>query len=513
MSTMALFTQIGLYVVGVSLSVVAVQAGLPLAEHNPEANLKDTTEVTFDPLAVAAILHNPRAKLSAGRLYTQYDRSMFTWPHTMMIGGSLAPVKMLIQHLTTDLSTVHPALRLCTDDELKQDLKVKTNMVFKVLQIDFSNSWLHEVVDFPSSHKPGNDFMVVCVDGTVVKEHRPSRTRWAGRVVLDLIAVMTGLILVTGIVFAVLTADVWALTLFFFYGTHWAAGLAVSTRSLVKVHSDDVANDKETEYAIYDREVGGGTVVFKGSKETMEKWGRLTWEFNQNYINSCLHWFWVITGTLSAISSIACMVNMRGYMQLGFLGLLVYSSLAEILATRVTRILLRHDKGIDASLRVGEKRTDASFRVGGKRTDASRERENDTRTQAIIRATVQVDWQFRLVNLDWVALGGLPNELIFKNMVAMLKSINAYQKNVEDEKEPIPADEEIKLHPEIQAAIKKVLDTSLEDTPKFKPPDLPQRIETETLDALRVWSRELRNEANKKEKATPSPLGLLSPPV
>lgn len=57
----------------------------PLSEAHPE--LKTDDGVTFDPLGVAAILYNERADRSAARLYTQYDRNLFIWPHMTMIGG------------------------------------------------------------------------------------------------------------------------------------------------------------------------------------------------------------------------------------------------------------------------------------------------------------------------------------------------------------------------------------------------------------------------------------------
>jgi hypothetical protein len=114
--------------------------------NNPQAQLENTTRVTFDPLAVAAVLHNPRADVSAARLYTQYDLPSFTWPHTMMMGGTLTPVKMLVEHLTATYSSVHPALSLCARNV--QKLEIKSDMIFKELPLSFCNIWLNDALPF-----------------------------------------------------------------------------------------------------------------------------------------------------------------------------------------------------------------------------------------------------------------------------------------------------------------------------------------------------------------------------
>ena len=66
---------------------------LPLTDTISSADLRGLDSITFDPLGVAAVLNNPRADLSAARLYVQSDRRAFRWPHTTMIGGEylLAP--------------------------------------------------------------------------------------------------------------------------------------------------------------------------------------------------------------------------------------------------------------------------------------------------------------------------------------------------------------------------------------------------------------------------------------
>ena len=85
------------------------EAKLPFSSASIKEGLQQGPNgVTFDPLAVAAILHNPRANTSAAKLYTQHDRDLFRWPHTMMFGGTLIPLKLLVQHLTSRPSSLHP---------------------------------------------------------------------------------------------------------------------------------------------------------------------------------------------------------------------------------------------------------------------------------------------------------------------------------------------------------------------------------------------------------------------
>ena len=60
---------------------------LPFTDTTSSALLRGFDSITFDPLGVAAVLNNPRADLSAARLYVQSDRRAFRWPHTTMIGG------------------------------------------------------------------------------------------------------------------------------------------------------------------------------------------------------------------------------------------------------------------------------------------------------------------------------------------------------------------------------------------------------------------------------------------
>ncbi|OKL59292.1 hypothetical protein UA08_05224 [Talaromyces atroroseus] len=465
--------------VGLALNAVAVRADeLPLAKHGPEATLNNSTEVTFDPLGVAAVLHNPRASLSAARLYTQYDRRFFIWPHTMMMGATLIPVKVLVEHLTATFQSIHPAITLCTQDT--QNLPVVSNMVFKEFPLDFGNMWLGDVIAFKSSSKPANDFMIVCMDSDDDDNRRqspdgPSKmTQWLGCSALNLISLINGLIIVAGIVLGLLSADLWALTLFFFYGTHWLAGLAVSMTSLVTPQKINIKKDPTPRFAIYQRPAGG-TVVFKGRQDTMEAWARSTWEFNRSLKNSILHWFWTITGTLSAICSVACMVNMLGYMQLAFLGLLVYASLAEIVATRITRILQGEAEALDRKFLVEN---------------------NPFRTTGVIRATVEVDKKFRLSALDWVGLKRMPSDQIFRDMQDLLARINEFQAEVEAGREVVP-DRGPRWHEKVNEAFGRFAENRTED------PVLVARIQEEAKNALEKWWRNREDASLRTDEIKP----------
>ncbi len=57
-------------------------------------DLKATsTTISFDPLGLLAILHNPRAAASTARLYGQNYLGIFRWPHT---STSRATIDLLI---------------------------------------------------------------------------------------------------------------------------------------------------------------------------------------------------------------------------------------------------------------------------------------------------------------------------------------------------------------------------------------------------------------------------------
>ncbi|KAJ5175767.1 uncharacterized protein N7482_001644 [Penicillium canariense] len=397
----------------------------PLSDVHPQ--LKSDNGVTFDPLGVAAILYNQRADRSAARLYTQYDRNLFIWPHMTMVGGTLPPMQMLVERLTAPFKWIHPAIKMCAKDTTMLPIRSDiSGNVFRQLPYNLSNVWLSDVVSFEPSEHPGNDFAIVYVD-TVHKtpkstdEGRESEShedefiiysqignvRWqAGKWTLNLLSFINGAMVLTGMVFGILLADLWAFTLFLLYSCHWGASVAISLTTMVTVHTprriDPNPNDR---FAVYEREEGG-TVIFKGPQKILETWARSTWEYNPTWSKDCLHWLWILTGTMSGIASVACMVNMHGRLQLGFLGVLVYSSVAEIGATRIARILQTNARGPIHKAYV---------------------RGNSTRSLAIIRATLETTARCRLTGLDWISMGLLPDMLVFREMQALLEDINRIQ--------------------------------------------------------------------------------------
>lgn len=397
----------------------------PLSEAHPE--LKTDDGVTFDPLGVAAILYNERADRSAARLYTQYDRNLFIWPHMTMIGGTLPPMQMLVERLTAPFKWIHPAIKMCAKDT--RMLSIRSDIsgnVFRQLPYNLSNTWLSDIVSFEPSKHPGNDFAIVYVDsvhrkrrgtdsteGPESKDHEEEflirsqigNIRWqAGRWTLNLLSVINGAMVLTGMVFGILLADIWAFTLFLLYSFHWGASVAISLTPMVTIHTPSRIDPESSDrFAVYEREEGG-TVIFKGPQRTLETWARSTWEYNPTWAKDSLHWLWIITGSLCGIASVACMVNMHGNMQLGFLGVLVYASVAEIAATRIARILQTKARGQIFKAAVLE---------------------NSTRSLAIIRATLEVTPRCRLTGLDWIKMGLLPDMLVFREMQALLRDTSA----------------------------------------------------------------------------------------
>lgn len=393
--------------------VAQAKADFPLSSTDPNAKLKADSPVTFDPLGVAAVLYNPRADKSAARLYIQYDRGIFTWPHMTMIGGSLPPMQMLTERLTATIKWIHPAIQMCAKDTnmlpVRSDVSGKSH-VFRQLPLNLSNLWLGEVVSFQTSKNPGNDFAIVYVDkiheDVAAKKDRIRRTMgtirwWAFNLVLDLMGLVNGAMLIVGMICGILVADIWAFTLFLLCGSHWTASVLVSLNKMVTIHKPKIRPDSTIRFAVHEREEGG-TVVFKGPQDQLEEWARSTWEYDSTLAKDCLHWIWILTGTLSGIASVVCMVNMNSYMQLSFLAVLIYSSLAEVAATRIARFL----------------QTIAHGEILVKNVQ-----NNYSRTQAIIRATLQVDRVCRLDGLDWIRLGLLPDIEVFHEMQKLLSMI------------------------------------------------------------------------------------------
>ncbi|KAK6334789.1 hypothetical protein TWF718_010234 [Orbilia javanica] len=429
----------------------------PFPSGGPYAELKDDNEVTFDPLAVAAVLSNPRADRSAARLYLQLDRDDYKWPHTMMVGGTLPPMNTLVAHLSMNVTSIHPAITMCGID-IKM-IPVRSDMIFKEFPVNSSNYRLNDLVEFRSSEIAGNDFMVINMDDLDTKArrvHKLGMGPWPGRISLHVIGAANGLLLLTGVAFSVLTADVWAGVLFLFYALHWLSSTFISFAQMIRIDvKGNIVADPKPRFAVYQRPEGG-TVIFKGRKETLERWARETMEFNKTPMILFLHWFWMVSGTLAATASVACMVNMRGYMQLGFLAVLLYSSVAEILATQISRRLQAASRG-DFSHQLVEG--------------------NITRTKGIIRATIQNTPNCRLKGLNWIALELLPNWPLYEEMLRMLARINDFQE--ENEKNG-----GVDMSAETEKAIRTFLTETTKPGTDPARIILARRIADETRDAL-----------------------------
>ena len=396
---------------------------LPFADKISSANLRGSDSITFDPLGVAAVLGNPRADLSAARLYVQSNRQAFRWPHTTMIGGALTPVSTLVAHLA-QYDSIHPAVSMCTSDE--KTIDIISDTFIKNLRVNVSNLWLRDVLNFKPSKEPlqtrgdnskfgraGNDFAIASVkhvfDHSVVPKAKVKRfsIRWR-KAVINLTGLVTGLLLAVGMVFSVLTGDIWGLVLFFLYLSHWMASTLISFTYLVKPTCPDIRQDNHIKFLVHERPADiGGAVVFKGTQHELETWARTTLQFRRYVLADALHWFWIATGTLSAISSIACMVNMTGTFQLVFLAVLSYSSLAELWLTQTARYIQR------------ELRESAGLGTVAVLT------ENSSRTEAITRATLGVGTECSLDGLDWVGLKLLPTTPVFSEFQKMLRILAA----------------------------------------------------------------------------------------
>lgn len=85
---------------------------LPFTDTTSSALLRGFDSITFDPLGVAAVLNNPRADLSAARLYVQSDRRAFRWPHTTMIGGEWESSSLNLFHPVTKFESATRCLKM-----------------------------------------------------------------------------------------------------------------------------------------------------------------------------------------------------------------------------------------------------------------------------------------------------------------------------------------------------------------------------------------------------------------
>ncbi|OJJ98997.1 hypothetical protein ASPACDRAFT_61669 [Aspergillus aculeatus ATCC 16872] len=469
-----------------SLCATLAEAKYPFSSSSPKATLTNDTSVSFDPLGVAAVLGNPRAGASAAGLYVQYDIAVFHWPHMTMIGGTLPAMQMLVEHLTSALPSVHPAVRLCANETTMIPIRSNvSNQVFRELPLTLSNLWLHDYINFkPSNDNPGNDFMVICIntidEDAKKQKHRmeedPGLGWWmAGRLTLYLLILINGGMILAAMLIGILAADIWAFTLFFLYGSHWIASALITFVPMVKfqIPGNKIDENANTRYAAYQRPEGG-TVIFKGRQDTLERWARSTWEYNTTPLKAVLHWTWMVTGALAAFASVACMVNMHGYLQLAFLAVLVYATLAEIIATKISRRLQIKAKGS----------------VPWEAT-----KNNGTRSQGIISATIAIRKDCRLEGFDWIQMGLLPNMPAFWQMQVTLEEINKRQNEEEERSTPHSPDEIEALQKELKGLsntyVQKAIDASEEDKRKATS-SLAERLRTEMDNAVQVWLETLK---------------------
>ena len=408
---MALGIQLSLYLSTVVL-VSLTEGALPWDSQISHPSLKTTDVVSFDPLSLLAILWNPRASASAARLYMQADKKMFRWPHMMQIGAVLVPVSMFVNHLTSNYHSIHPGADMCAGNIDNLDVKSTIGSVkpgadslFSKLPVPPGDSLLVNALNFKPSLSPTNDIMVVLVKGLSNEDvSHPSRKEWIERKLILCTELVMGLIILCGTIFSALLGDIWAVVLFATYLFYWLASTAISFRQLVIPDPElKIQHDEMIVFAVYGRPTGG-LIIFKGTQSTLELWARTKWVFKHNMLNTFVHWNWILTGTAAAFASVACMVNMSGYLQLGFLGMLLYSSAAELWLT-----ILANDLQT------------AAFHGT---LSAKMVTMNDKRYKSIIQATLGLDEDHRLDELRWIDLGLLPPMTVFQAMVSTLDYLN-----------------------------------------------------------------------------------------
>ena len=384
-------------------------ASLPLGSILPESLRSTSQQISFDPLALLAVLHNPRAAASAARLYNQPNAGVFRWPHTMMIGGALPPFKMLVDHLVSQRKSIHPALEMCRADqgrlEVQSDVPILKDIPF--LPYLYGDFWLADVLAFSPSSFPRNDILIVNLE-CQVKLGFPAFER----LTLDLITASTGLLLIAGAMLSILGGDMWSTVLFVVYVWHWMASVAVCFTAMVGPEDREhkhIGEDSTRRHAIYTRPEGG-KVIFVGHQDTLERWARTTYTYRRNIKNNILHWLWMLTGSLSCAASVICMVNMAAWFQLAYLGTLAISSLSELAITVLVRRLQNQQRELGDWI-------------------CNDIKGNYTWTEAIVRSSLVVPIQFSLHKLDWVDLGALPDFPLFRNLVKLLPTIR-------DDREP-----------------------------------------------------------------------------
>lgn len=260
-----------------ALLALPAEAKLPWGSQITQPALKSTDSVSFDPLSLLAILWNPRATASAGRLYMQPDLANFRWPHLLQIGAVLTPVSMLVTHLTSNYGSTHPAVDMCaqTIDMLDVTTSIGASKnLFSKLPVTNSDLKLLEVINFRPSHLPTNYVMIVLVQNSaspIIFQLSHWKVLLATKTILWTEIVM-GIMALSGTVFSSLLGDLWAVVLFASYLVFWVASTAISFRQLnLPDSSIAIKADEKTVFAIHQRPVGG-LVIFKGRQDVLERW-------------------------------------------------------------------------------------------------------------------------------------------------------------------------------------------------------------------------------------------------
>lgn len=334
----------------------------------------------------------------------------------VMVGGTLPPFKLLVDHLSSQWSSIHPIVEMYKADV--EMLDVRSNFSFSELPVSRSNIWLMDLLSFQPSTRPLNDIMIIYIDsiyGSRKLKDPASSTNMdksnlvvprSERITLDAIGFITTLMLCVGLACSILMGDLWASVLFFFYSFHSLTSAAVSFVPMISTSDSfgrNVSKDSTTRFAVYSR-ASGGKVVFVGQQDALESWARTTWTYQKTSTKNLLHWCWMITGSLAAAASVICMVNMAGALQLAYLGTLVISSFGDLLVTRLVR------KIQSIAIHYGD-----CYMVG----------DSDYWSQSIIRAGLETEERFCLASLPWCEFGLVPDTPLFRNLGVVLEELRA----------------------------------------------------------------------------------------
>ncbi|KAI9149996.1 hypothetical protein HJFPF1_09746 [Paramyrothecium foliicola] len=396
------------------------------ASEVPNPQVKGSDSISLDPLAVLAILWNPRASASASKLYAQPASKQYRWPHMMQIGAVTVAVSVLVSHLTMNYRSIHPAVEMFLGDVDK--LHVKSTIgrainLFTTLPLSGSESALIDSLNFRSSIHPANDIMVVSIgasgDGNTnvstnvstkqnpeQEQLAPKHDRFFAKTIFLVTEIIMGLLLGGGTVYSIYESDVWAMALFGSYLLHWLASTAVSFCHMVVTDPNmRIREDDHLVYAIYERQ-SGGLIVFRGTQDVMERWARTTWTFVDTTWHRCVHWAWMISGLAAALTSIANMVNMLGYLQLCFLGMLLYGSVAEVWLTIASRNMQSRSTSF-----LGPVSTHGVYA-------------NDKKFKSIVQSGLGIDNKHLLGTLKWTELGLLPSRSPFTTLEDVIEKLH-----------------------------------------------------------------------------------------